>query len=150
MKIRTSLQISIVCMVLALFAICAFAEDASVAETRDGMFIHIKSGADNPHSVLMGLSLALKMVEDTDVLVFFSVKGVHHVLKKSEDLAYGDFKNSGELISQLLENGAKLFACPMCLSAEGFTKDELKDGIGVMTKDQFFGFTDGRIVTLDF
>ena len=150
MKLRTSLMTVAVVLAIALFSMVASAEDVATSDTKDGMLIHIKSGTDNPHSVLMGLSLALKMAEDTDVLVFFSVKGVYHVLKSSKDLEYGTFEKSGVLIKDLLENGAKLFACPMCLKAEGFTEEELKDGIGVMTKDQFFGFTNGRIVTLDF
>ena len=150
MKTRISLLFVAVCITLSLFVVRASAEDTTMAETRDGMLIHIKSGTDNPHSVLMGLSLALKMAEDSDVLVFFSVKGVHHATKEAENLQYGDFTNSAELIDKLIQSGAGLFACPMCLSAEKIEKDDLKDGIGVMTQEQFFGFTDGRIVTLDY
>lgn len=150
MRSRYALLTTAVCILMLLVSGLLNAQEPAETSSSDGMLIHIKSGVDNPHAVLMGLSLAVKMAEDTDVLVFFSVKGIHHVLKNAEDLQYADFKKSGELLDALEEQGVELYACPMCLRAEGYKPEDLRNGVGLMAKEQFFGFTDGRIVTLDF
>lgn len=150
MRIRIFLPIAVGLAAMMLFSVTSFGQDAAPVTDKDGMLIHIKSGMEDPHSVLMGLSLALKMTDDADVLVFFSVKGVHHIVKDAEILHYADFQSSDELLEKLIKSSAKLYACPMCLKAEGFDATDLRDGVGVMAVEQFFGFTEGRIVTLDF
>jgi hypothetical protein len=41
-------------------------------------------------------------------------------------------------------------ACPGCLKAAGKTAADLAPGIQVADKAAFFGFTKGRILTLDY
>jgi hypothetical protein len=64
---------------------------AEAAEPRDGVFIHVSHGKDDPHRVLMALSMASIMCEDRDVLIYFDIKGIDVVLKDAEDLRYSHF-----------------------------------------------------------
>ena len=52
---------------------------------RDGVFVHISHGSDDPHRLLMALNMAKIMADDHDVLVYIDIKGVDAVLKDSPD-----------------------------------------------------------------
>jgi hypothetical protein len=44
------------------------------AENRDGVFIHITHGTDDPHRVLMALNMARMMSPNHPVLVYFYIR----------------------------------------------------------------------------
>ena len=50
----------------------------------------------------------------------------------------------------LADRGVILAACPGCLQAAGKTEADLQDGVTVANKTEFFSFTEGRILTLDY
>jgi len=120
------------------------------AETRDGVFIHISHGPDDPHRVLMALRMAEMMSEDKDVLVYFDIKAVEVVLKDAPDVQYKDFPTAKAQIKKLVERKVILMACPGCLKAAGKTAADLAPGIQIADKKAFFTFTKGRILTLDY
>jgi len=123
---------------------------ANAQETRNGVFIHVSHGADNPHRVLMALSMANIMSEDHDVLIYFDIKGVEVVLKDAVSLTYSHFTSSKEQLTELSTKGVVLMACPGCLKAANKTAADLAQGIQVADKKMFFSFTKGRILTLDY
>jgi predicted peroxiredoxin len=127
----------------------ACVEDAD-DDARDGVLIHVSHGPDNPHRVLMALSMASMMAEDHDVLVYFDIQGVEVVLADAPDLAYAQFASSRAQIASLIEKGVPLMACPGCLQAAGKTAADLAPGIQVAERERFFSFTQGRILTLDY
>lgn len=130
---------------------CDQQADIEIIEpARDGVFLHISHGAEEPHRVLMALKMAELMAADRDVLVYFDITGIEVVLADAEDIAYSEFPSSQAQLAKLLEIGVPLYACPGCLKAAGKTPDDLADGIQVANKDAFFDFTDGRILTLDY
>ena len=137
------------CVVILLITPIAHAQ-LEVNPPREGVFFHIKSGTEDAHTILMPLSLALKMAATTDVVLFFDIKGIHVVLKDAPDLQYSSFESSHILLKKLLEQGIGVYVCPMCLNAEGKSADDLMEGVQVMTPEVFFGFTKGRILTLDY
>ena len=150
---------NVIAPLLALFvALCLLAAcqpatppDLTPAEPpTDGLFVHIKSGPDDAHSVLMGLRMAQIMVPDRDVLVYFDVKGIEAVLEASPDMAMEPFGSARGIIADLVSQGATLYACPGCLKALGHTPEELIEGIDVADKEAFFDFTEGRILTIDY
>jgi predicted peroxiredoxin len=120
------------------------------AGPRDGVFIHIVHGKDDPHRVLMALDMARIMSEDHDVLVYFDIKGVEVVLKDSKDITYAHFPSSKQQLSALPKKGVILMVCPGCLKAAGKTSDDLAAGIEIADKGRFFSFTKGRILSLDY
>jgi predicted peroxiredoxin len=120
------------------------------AETRDGVFIHITHGTDDPHRVLMALRMAEMMSEDKDVLVYFDIKAVEVVLKDAPDIQFKDFPTAQAQIKKLGERKVTLMACPGCLKAAGKTAADLAPGVQLADKKTFFSFSKGRILTLDY
>jgi predicted peroxiredoxin len=156
----------LILIILAVFAMvsCKQAEDKKVEHgqmgmntdtvmsccTRDGIFLHISSGYDNPHKVLMALKMAAMMATDKDVLVYIDIKGVEMVVKSSKDMKFKDFPTLFELLDQLAAKKVTVMACPTCLKIAGYQPEDLRPGIIIAQKDKFFNFTKGRIVTLDY
>lgn len=117
---------------------------------KDGVFIHISNGTNDPHRVLMALNMAAIMAEDKDVLVYFDIKGVEVVLDDAIDLEFSHFPSSKTQLNNLIEKGVHLYVCPGCLKAAGKTKEDVMEGVKIAEKDAFFNFTSGRILTLDY
>lgn len=122
----------------------------SSSQTRDGIFIHISSGYDNPHKALMPLKMALMMSADKDVALYLDIEAVKMVLKDSKDMAFADFPNLKDLLSQLVEKKVLIMACPTCLKVAGKSEADLMPGVVLAQKDKFFNFTQGKITTLDY
>jgi predicted peroxiredoxin len=119
-------------------------------EVKDGVFIHISHGTDDPHRMLMGLTMAERMRADKEVIIYIDITGIDMVLKDSPDLSLEPFTSSKTLIQNLLNEGITIMACPTCLMAAGKTPEDLADGISLADKDKFFNFTKGRIFTIDY
>jgi intracellular sulfur oxidation DsrE/DsrF family protein len=117
---------------------------------RDGVFVHISRGPEDPHRVLMALNMAVMMAADRDVLVYFDIDGIAAVLEDAPDITFDGFPSSLLQLTRLQELEVPVFACPGCLKAAGKTPDDLAPTVRVAEKDAFFGFTDGRILTLDY
>ena len=137
------------------FAICLFlylssGYNASQNKPKDGVLIHLSSSYDNPHKVLMALSLALKMSESKNVLIFMDIQGVKIAVKNAEDIKMENFDSLNNLIKKLIDNKVELMVCPMCLKQAGFKPEDLKEGFKLADKERFFNFTEGRILTLDY
>ena len=121
-----------------------------IEPAREGVFIHISHGPEDPHRVLMALKMAELMAADRDVLVYLDIHGIEAVLSDSQNIEFSHFPPSHEQIPRLLELGVPVYACPGCLKAAGKGPEDLSDGIQVAHKEAFFDFTDGRILTLDY
>ncbi len=138
-------------MIVAAMCLIGFAQAPSTdSPVRDGVFVHIKSGPDQAHSVLMGLRMAQIMAAEHDVLVYFDVAGIGVVLADSPDLAMQPFGSAQAMIDDLNRQGVSIYACPGCLQAAGKTPDQLMPQVQVAQKEAFFSFTKGRILTLDY
>ncbi len=123
---------------------------SSADSARDGIFIHITQGYNDPHRVLMPLKMANMMAMDKDVLVYLDIKAVELVLKNSKDLEYAEFDPLKKQLQGLIDKKVGVYACPTCLKLAGYTPEDLMEGIQVANKDRFFDFTKGRIITLDY
>lgn len=135
---------------LAVIALLAMAGAASAADSRDGVFIHISHGPEDPHRLLMALQMAGMMADDHPVLVYFDIKAVQAVLKDARDVQYAHFPSLKTQLAELAKKGVTLMACPGCLKAAGKSPADLAPGVQAADKAQFFNFTSGRILTLDY
>ena len=124
--------------------------DQLTEETRDGMFIHLSHGEDDPHRCLMALKMAEVMSEDKDVLIYLDIKAVELVTKDAPDVTHPAFSSSLEQINKLIEKGVDIQACPACMKAAGITENDLMPGVSVADKEKFFNFTSGDILSLDY
>ena len=119
-------------------------------EIKEGVFVHISHGTEDPHRMLMGLTMAERMSADKDVILYIDITGIDVVLKDSPDLTLEPFASSKTIIKNLLNKGITIMACPTCLKAAGKSPEDLAEGISVADKDKFFSFTKGRILTIDY
>lgn len=117
---------------------------------RDGVFVHITRGADDPHRLLMALQMASLMADSHDVLVYFDINAADAVLADAEDVQFAHFASLHTQLRALAEKGVPLMACPGCLQVIGKTGDDLAEGVEVADKAAFFSFTKGRILTIDY
>jgi predicted peroxiredoxin len=154
MKILNLLLIAIV----LTFAYCQNASapeamesyDMEECQVKDGLFVHISSGYDNPKKALMALSLAVKMSESQDVCLFFDIEGVKLLTKTAENIPMENYMSSHDALNKLIEQNVIIMACPMCTKAAGINPKDYKDGIIIAEKEKFFDFTKGRILSLDY
>ena len=133
-----------------VFVAFVFALSTLAAQARDGVFIHISHGDEDPHRVLMALNMAGMMAEDHDVLVYFDIQGVEAVLAETPDLEFSHFPSLKTQLGSLPDKGVTLMVCPGCLKAAGKTKADVVPGVRIADKGTFFDFTEGRILTLDY
>ena len=145
---RNVLLASLVLIAAAAFGV--FAGSDMMTTARDGVFIHISHGSDDPHRVLMGLRMAELMSIDHDVLVYFDIKGIEVVTADAPDITYKEFHSSQTQLGILAMQGVTLMACPGCLKAAGKTVDDLAANVQLADKEQFYSFTQGRILSLDY
>ena len=123
---------------------------APLPPAKDGVCIQLSSGSENPQSVLMALTLALKMADDHDVYIFVDLKGPEVFLTKTHALEMRHFEASKVLIKKLLDKGVTIGVCQTCLELMNQTEFDLMKGIKLSNKADFFRFTSGRILTLSF
>jgi predicted peroxiredoxin len=116
----------------------------------DGAFIHISKGSGDTHDVLMALMLADKFSTSNDVLVFFDKDGIEMVTEDAPNLEMDPFDSSDDIFDRLVNRGVTILACPACMQVSGLEKSDLRGGVDVAEKEQFFDFTKGRILTLDY
>ena len=119
-------------------------------KAKDGVFIHVSSGYNNPQKVLMAVNLAAKMAESKDVALFFDVEGVMMLTKTSEDIEMANFMSLHKTLKKLVEMNVLIMACPMCIKKAGIDIMQLKTGVVVAEKEKFFNFTKGRILSLNY
>jgi predicted peroxiredoxin len=128
------------------------ADSEIISETpvRDGVFIHISSGYEDPHRALMALKMASMMAIDKDVLVYLDIHAVDFLVKGANELNHPGFETAHTYIKELISKNVGVYACPTCLAVAGFKAEDLMEGVQTAQKDKFFDFTKGRIITLDY
>jgi predicted peroxiredoxin len=123
---------------------------APAAAVRDGVFIHVLSGPDEPHRLLMALRMAEIMSADKDVMMYFDIEGVKALTKSAPDVKHEGFDSSRAVLTRLLGKGIRIQACPACLKAAGLEAADLADGVTLAERKDFTGFTKGRILSLTY
>jgi predicted peroxiredoxin len=127
------------------------AETAPEPEPKtDGAFIHISKGSNDVHDVLMALMLADKFSTSNDVLVFFDKEGIEMVTRDAPNLSMEAFDDSDNIFARLVELDVTILACPACMKVSGVEEGDLREGVEMAEKEQFFDFTEGRILSLDY
>lgn len=120
------------------------------APAKDGLFIHISHGSDDPHRLLMALKMAEIVSADKDVLVYCDIKAIEAVVKDGPEISMPPFPSSKTQVEKLVQKGITVMACPTCLKVAGKTADDLIDGVQIADKEKFFSFTSGRILSIDY
>lgn len=148
-RLSQTVAVAAVLLACALFSCSAQAQQQS--KTRDGVFVHLTHGAENPHRLLMGLQMAVTMAEGgQDVLVYCDIEAVKALTTTAKPVTFKPFKSSHELLNRLKELNVTVLACPTCMKAAHIEPAALRPGVSVAQKDRLFAFTKGRILSLDY
>ena len=121
-----------------------------VVKPKDGIFIHLSHGPEDPQRVLMALNMAKMMSDDKAVLLYIDIKGVFTVLKDAPDIKFKAFPSSLQLLNELKEKGVEVVVCPGCLKAAEKTPADVMEWVKIATKERFFDFCDGKIISIDY
>lgn len=118
---------------------------------KDGVFVHVSQGAENPHKLLMAFKMAVTMAEGgKDVIMYCDIEAVKVLTSKAKDVSMKGFPTLQEQLRRLSELNVKVMACPTCMKVAGIEAADLRPEVQVAERDLFFSFTKGRILTIDY
>jgi uncharacterized protein YdeI (BOF family)/predicted peroxiredoxin len=116
----------------------------------DGLFIHLSSGPDAPRKVAMAMTMAAAFAADHPVLIYADLDAVELFVQDAKTAAVEGYQPVDEHLARLKAHGVMLRVCPTCLAAAGYATTDLAEGVGLADKREFFSFTDGRILSVDY
>lgn len=140
MKTRVLFAVCIAGAMLTSLSSCQKAA-VSGSTAKTVFFMNITGdGSDDLQRLDMAMKLAgFALDEKRDVFIFFNVKGVHVPTKKfSADVKFKDDKPIKEQLAGLIERGAVVHVCPICMKALGVDKDDIIEGASVTTRPKLF------------
>jgi predicted peroxiredoxin len=96
--------------------------------------------SQNPQSVDMAMRFAgFALDEGRRVVIFFNVKGVTiPTAGLPDDFAFGEGTPIKQQVTALIERGADVHVCPICMQALDVEKSDLIDGAKVTTRSSLF------------
>jgi len=142
---------SLTIILLSCIALSSLGHAQQTNKVREGVFVHISHGADNPHRLLMALKMAVTMAEGgKDVLVYCDIEAVKVLTHDAQAITFEQFPSSHALLDRLKELKVTVIACPTCMKVAHIEANALRPGVSVAQKDLFFSFTKGRILSIDY
>lgn len=118
---------------------------------KDGIFIHICSGYNNPEKVLTALNLALGLSEINNVELFFDLDAVELLKKTSENIELQNFLSLHESLDSIIKNNIPIIVNTRSIKYSGIEQDQLIEGVTMIDdKKILFSFTKGRIISLNY
>jgi predicted peroxiredoxin len=139
-----------VVVLLGLWA-SAHAQEGKAVPPQEGMFIHVSHGVDDPHRLLMAFKMATVMAESgRGVLVYCDIKAVTVLTREATDISLEPFPSARTQLARMLELGVRVRACPTCMKVAGIKEEELREGVKIADREEFFDFVPGRIISLDY
>ena len=97
-------------------------------------------GQDDPQRLDMAMKLAgFSLDEGRTVAIFFNVKGVRVPSKGiADDFAFAEEKPIKEQLTELIERGAEVHVCPICMKPLEVSEADLVEGAQVTTRSKLF------------
>ncbi len=131
MKTRSYFLIALAVMMFGLTLVaCTPTASAPNVEKDAPLFINLTT--DDPHRVNMALSFGMKQLDRGHPLtVFLNDKGVYVGSTVNAD----QFVEQQKTIATLVEKGAVVFICPMCMEHYGVQKSDVLPGLKVSDPD---------------
>jgi predicted peroxiredoxin len=106
----------------------------------------ISNMESNPQAVDMAMKLAgFSLDEKRDVFMFFNVKGVQVPVRAlSDDAKFGDNDPVKQQLVKLIERGAKVHVCPICMKGLGVKDADIIEGAQVTNRGALFSAIDSN------
>jgi|YNPBryulayer2012_1023412.scaffolds.fasta_scaffold26167_2 predicted peroxiredoxin len=133
MKLRNFYLIAgAIMLVIMTLSGCAANSAVTATEVEKNAPLFINLTSDDPHRVNMALSFGMKQLERGHPLtIFINDKGVYVVSTVNAD----KFAEQQKTIAMLIEKGAVVFSCPMCMQHYGINESDLLPGVRVSNPD---------------
>lgn len=133
MKLKSFLLMALVLTLLSMTVLSCVPVTANpVPTTGQGAPLFINLTSDEPHRVNMALSFGMKQLDRGHPLtVFLNDRGVHVGSTANAD----QFTEQQKTIAALLEKGAVVFICPMCMEHYGIAEGDVLPGLQVSNPD---------------
>ena len=110
----------------------------------NGYLINCEHGNDDLEKATVAMIIAgAASAMDGETAMFMTGDSVHLAMSNGVDgLQVKDYPALSDLRTALLENGGKLWVCPVCANARGVTADDLVDGAEIAGAARMIGFID--------
>ena len=132
-----AIVIMIAGVLLASTTLTAWAQDET-AELRP-IFVNLTTGIEDLQKCSMALSLAENsMAAGRDVTVFLNVHAIRLAAAGEEITLFNSDELMSDKIAGLIDGGAAIIVCPMCLGNSPYTEDDLIEGVQTAGGDNFF------------
>jgi len=96
------------------------------------ILINWREGADDPEKATITLILAVTSSKSCETAIFVAAKASELVLKGAVDgISAPGYEPLADLLKAFLANGGKLWLCPACVKAKGFSESDLIEGVEV-------------------
>lgn len=117
------------------------------------VLLNVTSGADaDPQAVDMAMKLAgFSLDEGRPVAMFFNVKGVTVPSSLlADDFKYQENTPIKQQLAKLIERGADVHVCPICMKALGVEESSLMEGAKVTTRPSLFANINANTVVFTY
>ncbi|MBB75366.1 MAG: hypothetical protein CMJ75_12730 [Planctomycetaceae bacterium] len=119
-------------------------QSATGASSSSTVLVNVTSGVEGDQGQPQAVDMALKLAgfaldEGRTVALFFNVKGVHVPTRTlPSDLAFQDNLPIVKQLAKLIERGAEVHVCPICMKALGVEEADVMKGAQVTTRPKLF------------
>ena len=110
-------------------------------ESNSYVFFNVTTdGAEEAQKLDMAMKLAgFSLDEGREVVLFFNVKGVHvPTASFADDFAFESESPIKEQLASLIDRGADVHVCPICMKALNVEEADLVEGAHVTTRPKLF------------
>ena len=138
---KTSAVLGVLCFWLSGCGPSAVPQSgATSAPDNATVLLNITSGAEALQAVDMAMKLAgFSLDEGRTVAIFFNVKGVQVPTRSfPADVKFQDNLPLVQQLARLIERGAEVHVCPICMKALGVEADDVVEGAQVTTRPKLF------------
>lgn len=134
----------IVCLVLTLVGVTWLAlqspATAATPTAKPRFVLNLTSGQSELHRSTMALALANHALDDgREVIIFLNVRAPELARKDALEQTFGENPAPSKMLASLMERGAQVHVCPMCMKAMGVAADAMIPGCIVTDREKLFG-----------
>jgi predicted peroxiredoxin len=154
--LRNMAAIGVIAAVAIFVVACGSDDDnggsATATPQARELVVNLTAGTDDPHRASLALTMAdAALKEGHKVAVFLNVDGVELAVRDlSEDVQYWEFPPVREMLADVIEGGATVLVCPICVNEAGIPSNQLLDGVVLATPVELFPYFDRGAVVISY
>ena len=142
-KVSLMVTAAVVCSALSgctYSSTSSTSSNTTASEKKIVVFSITRNPENNPQSVNMALTLAgFSLDEGYKVALFFNVKSTGTpTLDFPDDYGYKDHSPLKQQLTDLMERGAEVHVCPVCMKDMDIKEGDLMEGAFVTSKTKLF------------